>query len=110
GFYLIYFPHAAQSATSSSSHLPSSSSNVFSSLLSASSTPTTSPPSKMGTTISDRERLLQAICPGNASTSGTISVRPCCQLDPQTPFPFRIRVHATGPWKGPTTSSPSFTR
>ena len=38
----------------------------------------------MGTTISLRDRLLQAIWPGNFSTSGTISVRASAQAVPQT--------------------------
>ena len=41
-----------------------------------SSTATTFPSLTIGTTISDRESELQAICPGNRSTSGTITVSP----------------------------------
>ena len=58
----------------------------------------------------ERERLLQAMCPGNFSTSGTISVAAAAQALPHTPFPLRMRVQATGPWKGPNTSSSPFTR
>src|SRR5580698_6698862 len=61
GFRQYYFPHFFQSATSSSSHRRSSSSNVFKAVLSISNTATTSSPSKTGTTISERDRLLQAI-------------------------------------------------
>lgn len=60
------------------------SSKVASSLLSMSSTATTSPAcEKTGTTISDLERLLQAICPGNCSTSGTTMVSLRCQAVPR---------------------------
>ncbi len=37
------------------------------------------------------------MCPGNLSTSSTINVSFCCQLEPQTPLPYRIRVQAIGP-------------
>ena len=50
-----------------------------------------------GTTISERDAELQAICPGKASTSGTMIVRVSFQAVPQTPFPYLIRVQAIGP-------------
>ena len=50
-------------------------------------TPITSRPEKSGTTISERERLLQAIWPGNFSTSGTIIVRASAEE-------IRANVHA----------------
>jgi len=58
---------------------------------------------KIGTTISLFDRLLQAICPGNASTSGTISVSRFCAAVPQTPFPNSICRQPTVPIYGPTT-------
>ena len=42
---------------------------------------------KTGTTISERERELQAMWPGKASTSGTTTVRASFQAVPQTPRP-----------------------
>ena len=50
-----------------------------------------------GTTISERDAELQAICPGKASTSGTMIVRVSFQAVPHTPFPYLIRVQAIGP-------------
>src|SRR5579863_4682922 len=61
GFQQYYFPHFSQSATSSSSHRRSSSSKVFKAVLSMSNTATTSSRSKTGTTISERDKLLQAM-------------------------------------------------
>ena len=60
-----------------SSPMRSSSSKVARRSLSMSSTAVTflSPP-KTGTTISLREALLQAMCPGKASTSGTTTDAP----------------------------------
>lgn len=51
----------------------------------------------MGTTIYDLDLLLHAICPGNVSTSPTITVYYLYHEAPQTPFPLRIRRQATGP-------------
>ena len=94
-----------------SSHSASVSSKVSKSRLSMSSTPVTLPhSSNTGTTISLLDRLLQAICPGNSCTLGTITVRFSFQLVPHTPRPLRIRVQATGPWNGPSTSSSPITR
>ena len=62
-----------------------------------SNTPHTLPSFISGTTISDLESELQAICPGKASTSGTNWVLASSQAVPQTPLPFRMRVQATGP-------------
>ena len=53
-----------------------------------SSTPFTSSPTMMGTTISERERELHAMCPGNWSTSGTTRVRRSAHAVPHTPRPF----------------------
>src|ERR1043165_54513 len=76
-----------------------------------SSTKITSPSlSKPGSTISDRAALLQAICPGNRSTSSTMIVLFSFQEVPQTPFPNAILVQATGPWNGPSTSWLSLTK
>ena len=63
-----------------------------------------------GTTISDWDAELQAICPGNSSTSFTIKVSALAHEVPQTPLPFLILVHATGPWNGPKTNSSPFTK
>ena len=62
----------------------------------------------LGTTISDLLKLLQAIWPGNFSTSSTITVLASAHDVPHTPFPLRMRVQATGPWNGPSTSSSLF--
>ena len=58
--------------------------------------------------FSEREALLQAICPGNCSTSGTRMVSIRLAAAPHTPRSSAMRVHASGPWKGPRTSSSSF--
>ena len=56
--------------------------------LSISSTPITLPSlPNIGTTISERERELQAMCPGKSSTSGTTIVLRIIQAVPHTPFP-----------------------
>ena len=55
----------------------------------------------MGITISEFDISLQAMCPGNLCTSGTMIVACFSQDEPHTPFPLGIRVHATGPWNGP---------
>lgn len=84
----------------------STSSKVPVSALSISRTPAIPLPGILsGTTISDLERELHAMCPGKSSTSSTTILLPSFQADPQTPFPYLILVHATGPWKGPRTSS-----
>ena len=48
-----------------------------------------------GTTISEREAVSQAICPGNACTSATSSVWRRAAEVPQTPWPKRD-AHAGG--------------
>ena len=64
------------------------SSKVASSRLSMSRTATTwLVGERSGTTISERERLLQAMWPGNCSTSGTTMVRCSFHAVPQTPRP-----------------------
>ena len=80
-----------------SSHKRSVSSKEDSSLLSMSRTAMTSESRNTGTTISLRERLLHAICPGNISMSGTITVSRLIHAAPHTPLPNGILVHATGP-------------
>ena len=45
----------------------------------------------IGITISERDSLLHAICPGKDSTSGTIRGHAFSHAVPQTPRPFRIR-------------------
>lgn len=50
-----------------------------------------------GTTISDLERELQAMCPGNCSTSSTTMVCSFAQDVPQTPLPLGIVMHAVSP-------------
>ena len=52
---------------------------------------------KTGTTISLLEALLHAMWPGNASTSGTMTVSAFFQAVPQTPLPNGILLHASGP-------------
>src|SRR6218665_2861360 len=85
------------SFTISSRYFLSVSSNAASFKLSASSTATTSSFLNNGITISDFDRLLQAMWPGNFSTSGTIKDTACAQLVPHTPLLFLMRVQATGP-------------
>ena len=92
-----------------SSHSLSIASKVLRCSLSISSTAITSPFLITGTTISEREALLQAICPGNFSTSSTTMVSALSQAVPQTPLPRLMRVQASGPWKGPSTRVPSMT-
>ena len=62
-----------------------------------SKTAATLPSLKIGTTISERDALLQAMCPGNCSTSGTTIVRSSAHAVPQTPLPRLMRMQASGP-------------
>lgn len=62
----------------------------------------TSPPAKIGTTISLLLLASQAMCPGNSSTSGTTTVSRFSAAAPHTPRPNRISWHAGRPWKGPS--------
>ena len=98
-FCILLLQHNLQSQEHISPRKRASiSSKVFKLSLSISSTPHTSPFSRInGTTISERDNELQAICPGNASTSGTTNVSALAHAAPQTPRPFRIRVQAIGP-------------
>ena len=66
--------HYHSICTTSAKYFLSTSSKVPSSLLSMSSTATMEPSFHTGTTISLLLKLEQAICPGNLSTSGTITV------------------------------------
>jgi hypothetical protein len=86
------------------SHSASVSSKAASLRLSMSKTPATSLSIKTGTTISERDSLLQAMCPGNSSTSGTIIVFLSFQAVPQTPLPKLILSQAGGPTFGPNIS------
>jgi hypothetical protein len=54
--------------------------------------------SNTGTTISLRKRASQAMCHGNASTSGTTTVRRSAAAVPQTPRPKAMRMHPRVPW------------
>lgn len=60
-------------------------------------TATTTPSFMTGTTISDCDREEQAIWPGNACTSDTISVRASAQDVPQTPRPCLMLKQAKDP-------------
>lgn len=64
----------------------------------------TSPPQRIGTTISLRLSASQAICPGNANTSGTTTVSFLSAAVPHTPRPNRISWQAGFPWNGPSSS------
>lgn len=79
---------AANNSATFSSHSLSMSSKVLRCSLSISSTAITSPFRITGTTISEREALLQAICPGNFSTSSTTMVCfvPSRSANSLTPF------------------------
>ncbi len=63
-----------------------------------------------GTTTSLSEALSQAMWPGNAWTSGTTTVLRAAAAVPQTPLPSAMRTQAGLPWKGPSTSPPSFSQ
>jgi hypothetical protein len=62
----------------------------------------TSPPAKIGTTISLRLLASQAIWPGKLNTSGTITVSRFSAAVPHTPRPKRISWQAGRPWNGPS--------
>lgn len=113
--------HSAKSDASSSNHFLSSSSNPAGSVQSTSMIATvyrasatqrntastkesklTSPPTRIGTTISLRLLASQAICPGKLNTSGTITVSRFSAAVPHTPRPKRISWQAGRPWNGPS--------
>jgi serine/threonine-protein kinase len=60
-----------------------------------------------GTTSSDRVASSQAICPGNACTSGTSCVVRMRAAAPHTPRSKVMRRQPMPPWYGPTVSSDS---
>ena len=61
----------------------------------------------MGTTISDREAASQAMCPGNAFTSGTTSVSRRAAAVPHTPLPSGMRTQARLPLERPQNELPA---
>ena len=86
-------------ATIFSSHSRSTSEKASRVLLSTSRTAHTSGrPAKSGTTISDADRLSQAMWPGNLWTSGTTTVSRRLTAAQQTPWFFARTGQARAPW------------
>ena len=62
----------------------------------------------IGITISDLETELQAMCPGNFSTSSRMIDYFLYQEVPHTPVPLNNLMQAGGPWNCPRASYSPF--